>query len=107
MKVNGRIIKCMEKESSHGLTAENMKVTTLMTRSKVREYLRGQMEESMTEIGSMASSMEKEFTIPQRVMLKKESGKKEKEQSGFQARMNEDQQLTLSIMNLIFLIDKL
>ena len=64
MKENGRIIKCMGEESSHGLMEESMMENTLKTKNKEEDllngitvdlnnskYITGQMEESMREAG--------------------------------------------------------
>ena len=53
----GSIIKCTAKEFSHGLTAENTKVATLMTRSMVMVSSIGQIIENTTVSGKMANNM--------------------------------------------------
>jgi len=59
---NGKIIRWKEEAFSLGLMAGNMKESTWMIRKKVKEHFIGQMEDNMTEIGKMASSMESVFT---------------------------------------------
>jgi hypothetical protein len=51
MRENGKTIKCTEKEFSHGLMAESMKVITLMIRNKVMVSLHGLMVENMMDNG--------------------------------------------------------
>ena len=87
MKVSGSTIKCTAREYSHGLTEENMKVTTLMTKKKVVVFSYGQMEESTMESGSTESNTVSESITLQRVKLRKENGKKARESDG--SLMNE------------------
>lgn len=61
MKVNGRITKCMEKESSHGETEGDTKETILMTKRKDSECLNGQTVVNTLANGKMESNMAKEL----------------------------------------------
>ena len=47
----GSIIKCMDMECSHGLTAASTKANILMTKKKVEEFSRGLTIESMMACG--------------------------------------------------------
>lgn len=67
MKVNGRIIKCMEVVFSLGLMEEGTMESTMMTKSKVMEYLHGLMAENMMDNGSTVNNMVKEYITPQKV----------------------------------------
>ena len=58
----GRIIKCMEEESSLGLTEENIKVNTTVTKSREKEYSLGQTADATTDNGKMESSKDRAFT---------------------------------------------
>lgn len=51
IKDNGKIIKCMVKESIHGLMEENMKVNFIITNNMDLEWKSGLMEAFMKEIG--------------------------------------------------------
>ena len=59
-KVNGRAIKCMEKESIISLMAEYMKVIIRMAKDVAMEYLSSQKVIAMTVNGRMTQCMEKE-----------------------------------------------
>jgi hypothetical protein len=59
---SGSITTCMAKVSTPGLTAEDMTVTTKMTKSMGLESTRGPTEGSITATGSAASSMAEECT---------------------------------------------
>lgn len=50
--------RCMVKECSHGLTAEDTKESTLTIKKRDMAFSFGQMEESMKELGKMVNSME-------------------------------------------------
>jgi hypothetical protein len=52
----GTITKCKERVTSHGLTAEFMKESISMIRSKDTESSLGLMEESMMDSGRMESN---------------------------------------------------
>jgi hypothetical protein len=54
------------------------------TRNKVLEYLPGLMAVAMRASGSMGINMELVYTIMHAGKLAKESGKMEREQSGYQ-----------------------
>lgn len=53
----GNLIKCMEEVFSLGVMVESMKVNTMMIRSMVKVYLRGQTERNTKAIGKTGSSM--------------------------------------------------
>ena len=80
--VNGLTIKCMEKESLHGPTAESMKEITMTTKSKAKVYSPGLMAESTMGTGLMGNNTVKAFIILPKEKSKKENGKKEKELDG-------------------------
>jgi hypothetical protein len=63
MMVNGSIIKCMERVSSPGLMAADMKENTSMIKNKAEEFSSGLMAESTMVCGSMVNSMERAFII--------------------------------------------
>ena len=50
-EVIGRIIRCMERESSHGLMDASMWVSMLMTRSRDMGYLTGSLRVSVRPDG--------------------------------------------------------
>jgi hypothetical protein len=61
-QVDGRRTKCMETESSLGMTAAHMKENILMIRSMEKESSPGQMAESTMVSGQMADNMVLVFT---------------------------------------------
>ena len=56
-KVNGSKTTCMDTVSTHGIMADNMKVSTNKTRKTVMEFTHGKMEEFMMGSGKMACKM--------------------------------------------------
>lgn len=60
-----------------------MKVNTLMIKKKVKVDSSGLMEENMRVAGEMESNMESEHTLLQAVKPSKESGKREKDCTGY------------------------
>jgi len=79
----------MEKVSSLGLMDANMKEITLMIKSKDGVFSPGLMAESTKDTGTMASNMDKAFTIHQKEKLKKVSGKKGRGQNGYKILQKE------------------
>lgn len=64
MKVLGRTINFMERESIVGLMEEFMMDSTSTTKSRASEAILGQMEGGMRVTGIMGNSMEKgSFTV--------------------------------------------
>lgn len=57
-RANGSITKCMERDTSNGLTAKNIQVSSLMTKEMVKDISSGQMEENMTVSGTLENSMD-------------------------------------------------
>ena len=74
MTANGRITKWTAKESSLGLTAENMKDSTLMIKRRDMECLRGLMAVSTMETGETGSSTVRVFIIQAAERLRRANG---------------------------------
>ena len=70
MKVLGKIIICMVKALTHGVTVENMKVNIIWIKSTVMASTTGLMAGDMKVIGEMANSMVKENIYFQMVLPK-------------------------------------
>ena len=82
MKVNGRIIRCMELDTSNGQMAVNIMDLMLMIRKKVVANLFGQMEEATRGIGKMANRMVVEFIKIKKGHKSKELGSTGKKLNG-------------------------
>ena len=63
IKVNGRIIWCMARGSSNGLTEEYIRELTKKIKEKVLGCTNGLMVDAMKVIGKIISSMAKESCI--------------------------------------------
>jgi hypothetical protein len=79
---NGKITTCMEREFTHGLTAEDMKVNTKWIKSMDTVFIIGQTEEFTKEIGSMVNNTGKGNIFYRMERLRLENGKMGKEQIG-------------------------
>ena len=79
--VNGKIIKCREKESLYGQMVGSILETMSMIANKAMEYSPLKMAESMKDSGSMENSMEME-SIKKKNSPGKEYGKMERELNG-------------------------
>lgn len=75
MKACGKTTKCMEEESSHGLTEENTKASTIWIRNKGGEPSHGQMGGNITVNGEMESNKAKVSIETKMVSLRKGYGK--------------------------------
>lgn len=85
MEIGSRT-KCMEKEYSRGPTVVSMKVSTLMTKSKVMEFSIGQMVDSTMDTGCLESKKELVFTSTLKVKLDTEDGKMVNVSNGYLKR---------------------
>lgn len=74
-KANGGITKCMVKEYLLGPTAEGMKGSMLMIKSKDSELLSGQTGESMKDNGNRATSTDKASTKERTVSGSQDTGR--------------------------------
>ena len=84
-----------------------MKVNTLMIKKKVKVDSSGLMEENMRVAGEMESNMESEHTLLQAVKPSKESGKKEKDFTGYHQMTNDFHSLfLLSVVSEITLSNR-
>jgi len=83
LQVIGSSIKCMVLEFSPGLMEENTKGNIMMIKNRGKGSLFGLMGENMMGVGMMASSMGLEHITLQRMKSNMESGKMERESSGF------------------------
>jgi hypothetical protein len=79
---NGKIITCMEREFTHGLTVEDMKVNTKWIKSMDMVFIIGQMEEFTREIGSTVNNTGKGNIFYRTERLRLENGRMGKEQIG-------------------------
>lgn len=59
MKAHGKIINCMVKDFTHGVTAGDMKDFMLKIKNKVMVHTNGLMAASTKGTGTMANNMEK------------------------------------------------
>jgi hypothetical protein len=83
MTDSGWTTKWREKVFSPGQMAEDMREIMLMTRRKVKEFSSGLMAESTRVAGKTESNMESVLIPPLVVKLNKESGKMERDSTGF------------------------
>jgi hypothetical protein len=83
MTVNGKIITCTEKESTHGKMAEDMRETISMIGSTDSVYTPGKTEDNISGTGKMENNMVKEHIDKQEAKRRKEFGKMEKELNGW------------------------
>jgi len=72
----------MVKECIVGETVECMKENIMMTKSMALEFTLGQMDDSITECGKTANSMEKENIYYHQVFKDEENGKMDIENDG-------------------------
>lgn len=84
MLANGLIIKCKGRVRSFGLMEEHTRVTILMIRNKVLEYMNGLMGENIKDSGKTENRMERENIIRNKVNVKLANGAKAKELDGSQ-----------------------
>ena len=86
MKVNGKIIICMEKEFINGLTAEYMKENIRMIKKVGSEYIFGLTGKNMKVIGSMENNMEKENLYKMMADINTEYGRMANEPNGLRIK---------------------
>jgi hypothetical protein len=67
MKAHGKIIICMDKAHIHGVTAGNMRESTIWTKSMAMVSTSGQMVAAMKVTGKMENNMVKENIFYQTV----------------------------------------
>jgi hypothetical protein len=79
MMENGKIIICMEKESTPGKMEDDMKEIISMTESMDSVFIHGKMEDNILVIGKTENNTEKEHTDKQLDKKRRESGKTAKE----------------------------
>ena len=75
---NGATIKCTEPDNSNGLTVDNTKAHTCMTKNMDKEFTLGRTVEVIKEDSSTENNMEKAFTNKQMAQKHMASGKKER-----------------------------
>lgn len=80
---SGSITKCMAGVTSFGQMEKNMLVTSLKIKDMVRASSSGRMAENMKDNGLKESNMALEYIETLRERRKKESGRMEKESTGF------------------------
>lgn len=79
MKVNGKIIRCMEKVHLSGLMEESMLVNIIKIKNMALEEFNGRMEKFIKVIGEKVFKMVKEKLGVQTEYNVKVSGKMERE----------------------------
>ena len=73
---HGKKIRCTAVESSHGLTAAFILVTTLKTRKKVKAFSLGQMDADMKDLGRTGNKMVEDSSRIGRVKSRSVNGSK-------------------------------
>ena len=77
MKDTGNKIICTDKGYTNGLTVDNMKVNTLMTRKKATEFTNIPMAAVTKDNGSMVNNTVRALSSALKEYLGKENGNKE------------------------------
>lgn len=75
ISVDGRIITCMVKESTHGKMGENMMVNICLIKNMASVFIFGKMADSMKVIGKTVNNMVKDCTDIQMVRKGEADGK--------------------------------